>query len=272
MVATSVSLTESDSRMPADLRDFDGQFWNSKWPDVRCPVCLNSVARPEKDSIRLHPSAKSDEQGHPAWEPEWIHGVFSGHIRCADSDCNEPVAVAGEYHVSEAGYNDYRDYIEYSERLTLRSALPALPLCVCPKGTPDAVKDQLDRASAVVWADPQSGANALRRAVEALVDAQGISSVVQNRKGFPRQVSLHERIGLLAANTPLAAEALEAVKWVGNEGSHAVSIMSATECVNAAEFLAFALKVLYDTTEADLLAKVRSVNAAKRRPKPPSQP
>ncbi len=48
--------------------------------------------------------------------------------------------------------------------------------------------------------------------------------------------------------------------------------MSATECVNAAEFLAFALKVLYDTTEADLLAKVRSVNAAKRRPKPPSQP
>lgn len=252
--------------MPADLRKFDGKFFNSKWPDVQCPVCLNSVARPETDSIRLHPAANSDLQDHEAWEPEWIHGVFSGHIRCADSNCNQPVAVTGEYRVIELDYNDY------DEILTLRSALPALPMCVCPDETPDAVKNQLERASAVVWADPQSAANSLRRAVEALVEAQSIPSIGQTHKGSPRRLVLHERIEELAANTPLAAEALEAVKWVGNEGSHAVSDMTATDCIDTSEFLAFALKVLYDTTEAELLANVRIVNAAKGRAKPPPTP
>lgn len=252
--------------MPANLRHFDGTFLSTRWPDVQCPVCLSSVARPETDSIRFHPAANSDRRDHEGWGPEWIYGVFSGHIRCSDSNCNEPVVVSGEYRVDDDGYGGY------IEDLKLRSALPAFSLCPSPDGTPDAVKDQLQRASAVVWADPQSGANSLRRAVEALVDAQSIPSVGQNRKGGPRQLSLHERIGLLAAKTPLAAEALEAVKWVGNEGSHAVSDMTATDCVNTSEFLAFALKVLYDKSEEELLANVRSVNAAKGRAKPMSTP
>lgn len=250
--------------MPVDLRELDREFADDAWPDILCPFCMTAMTRPEPGSIAARSSAESSRiQTHEAWEPDWISGHFTGYLRCSDPNCDESTAVAGKFSVGlTRTYDDYQDYY------ALKFAYPALPLCSFPPGTPDTVQTQLERAGAVLWSDPQSAANSLRRAVEALIDAQSIPRVTSTTQGKPRTVSLHERIGLLAAKQPSAGEALEAVKWVGNEGSHSASDLSATDCIDLAEFLAYALRALYDQTEQELLARARTINAAKGRTKP----
>jgi hypothetical protein len=65
------------------------------------------------------------------------------------------------------------------------------------------------------------------------------------------------------------ADALEAVKWIGNGGSHDDKL-TATDVLDGAEILELAVKALYDRTEAELMSKVRSIN--KRRGLPQKSP
>ncbi len=83
------------------------------------------------------------------------------------------------------------------------------------------------------------------------------------RNGKRRTLSTHERIAALKAKQPVAATSLEAVKWVGNQGSHASFQLTATDCVESALYLDHALRVLYDTSDAEIIKKAKAVNRAK---------
>lgn len=80
------------------------------------------------------------------------------------------------------------------------------------------------------------------------------------------------------SRNPIAGETLEAVKWIGNQGSHTGSI-TASDVLAGAELLTHALKILYDETDKEVAKKVRLINRAKgirttkvskRRPAPSS--
>jgi hypothetical protein len=212
---------------------------------------------PAKGSIETVTTTDYDRHREDEdWLPDWEHGFFHGVLRCGRPACAERVVVSGEFRYAEISPWGYHDQFH------LRYAIPALPLAVLPLHTPDTIVKEIDKASRVVWADPAGAANALRRSVEALLDHQRVRKT-KLVNGKRVRMSAHERINLFKTQQPKAAVSMEAVKWLGNAGSHDSAALTSTDCVDSAEYLNHALKLLYDKSDAELNRRVKTVNKAK---------
>lgn len=102
-----------------------------------------------------------------------------------------------------------------------------------------------------MWASPSSAANRLRYAVEEILDDRGIL----------RSGTLHARIEKFRAFSPDMAEALMAVKWIGNEGSHE-DVLTTADILEGAEILEHVVVALYGDGTAALAAKISAINDA----------
>lgn len=94
-------------------------------------------------------------------------------------------------------------YGQYETFYELKYCEPALRLLAVPAGTPE-----------LIWLNPSSAANRLRAAIDQLLTDLGVS----------KSGSTHKRIERLAAPRPEVATVLEAVKWIGNDGSHMAAL------------------------------------------------
>lgn len=245
-------------RMADDLRSFDRWFSEYEWPSAPCPVCMLGDLHPLKDSISMVTTAVYDRNEKAEdWEPDWDQGFFHGVLYCGRVACQEKVIVSGQYRTEFITPN------EVERQLRLRYAIPAMPLMKPPTKTPDAVMEGIVDASRVVWTSPAGAANGLRRSVEALLDHQRVNKTAFNKQHKRYRLSLHQRIAAFEKRNHTAATALEAVKWLGNEGSHNSSLLTASHCVESADYLNHALRLLYDTTDAELVRKARAVNKAR---------
>lgn len=142
---------------------------------------------------------------------------------------------------------------------------PALRLVTVPPPTPRNVKQAIDAAAQVIWMSPPSAANRLRAAIEYLLTEIGV----------PEGRQLNRRIDHLAVSNPTVASALEAVKWIGNDGSHGTAI-PLEEVLEGAALLERVLHILFDTTADELDRRAAEINAERRnrnqRPGPPKEP
>ena len=248
-----------------DLRLLDGWVREAEWPHVACPTCgdgslaIKSIETEDcGESIRY--------RNHEDWEPEWLHGTFHGALQCARSACQETVAIAGDYKtdmVRGADVGSYSDYnsIPYDSFFRLRFSIPPLTLVALPGRTPEAVATAVNGAAAVIWTDPNAAANRLRVAVEELLTANG-QRRFEVKKHKRVRLTTHRRIEEFKQDRSEAAEALEAVKWIGNEGSHAAELGLA-DVLEGAGFLGYALRLLYDDEDEQLASRIRSVNRAR---------
>ncbi|MFE9726878.1 DUF4145 domain-containing protein [Streptomyces sp. NPDC005794] len=148
--------------------------------------------------------------------------------------------------------------------------MPELPLVENFGSCPQMVRERIESASTVLWADPSSAANRLRSAVEALMDHHGIP-----RKGFSKgkayDVSLHNRIVRFKKARPEfsdAADLMLAVKWTGNVGSHGSGVR-VRDVLDAVEILDRTLQVIYDASADEIKKKAEGIIA--RRGVPASQ-
>ena len=200
-------------------------------------------------------------EDHEGWDPDWSKGVFHGLLRCSSPKCAEPVVVVGEYRIDVAAQSVESWRGGYVSLLRLRYAHPALVLLDCPVRTPEAVRSAVAAASLLVWADPGAAANRLRLATEELLTAQDVppSAIVQ---GNNKRLHAHQRLERLSARNSVAAEALMAVKWIGNEGSH-TDALTVGDVLDGAEMLGSALRALYDTSDEEVRRLVRETNNAK---------
>lgn len=233
-------------------------FPSSGWPRMHCPSCHLGGLSPE--TITTQEAARSETwRSEPAWEADWIEGFFHGTLRCTNPNCRETAVVLGEMKVdalSDPSTNAW--YGEYDHFLRLRSILPPLRLIEPPSGTPPAVIGRVDSASLVLWSDPSAAANRLRSAVEELLTARRVRKTNDKRV----RLSTHARIDLLRQEQAVVADVLEAVKWIGNEGSHEKAL-TVSDVLKGAALLERALQLLYDTSHAELLRLAQQINTNK---------
>jgi len=246
-----------------DLRQLDRWVRRDRWPYVACPVCL--VGHLALDSIEAVPSARSTRIYEKTHYPLDLSGAFHGLIRCAISTCRETVAIAGDYCV-DIDVDDGGD-TTYVDLFRLRFATPPLKIILPPPRTPRSVVKAIESAAAVIWADANAGANRLRVAIDELLTAYGMPRF-RNSNGKRWRIPTDVRIKEFRRFEDQVADTLEAVKWIGNQGSHE-SGLSATDVLDGADLLGSALKQLYDTSEEEIQRRVRAVN--KRRGLPPNK-
>ncbi|MGY5099442.1 DUF4145 domain-containing protein [Streptomyces sp. 900105245] len=234
------------------------------WPHIPCPTCTRGALLPVPDSFEVEESVTSRSwHGHDEWEPDWIRGGFHCVLTCRKETCDQ-VRVIGDMTVGWTG----RDDVPYERHLTPTMFFPALPLLENRGLCPSEVGERVDAAAKILWLDPNSAANRVRAAVEALMDDQGVIRKKLGRAGRGVRLSLDDRITTFKTALPQhrdAADLLLAVKWIGNVGSHE-DVLRIPDVLEGVEFLDHALSLIYDTNHDDMKKRASNVTARQGRP------
>jgi len=230
-------------------------------PRPICRECNEGHIRFAEPAEAEHGDSK-EARSHPAWEPDWIKGTFTTTGRCENDNCGHTVAAAGTYEVTYARSGRGHEYLgdTYASFYTFRHFSPPLRLLQIEAAIPEPVREGFERAAAVVYADPGLAATALRLVVEQFLTAEGIPAATSNSKpiGVDRRITTWKTA---APHRDRVADLLLAAKWIGNVGTHSLATLTATQVLEAADYLSEAFHALLVTPGID--ARAQAVNQAR---------
>jgi hypothetical protein len=107
----------------------------------------------------------------------------------------------------------------------------------------------IESAFTLFWVDASAWGTRLRSAIESLLDQIKVKRFTVNAKGRRIQLTTHARLTLLAKNASKhasTADTLLAIKWIGNEGSHAGSL-TRDDVLDGFDLLDHALDQVFNT-------------------------
>lgn len=251
--------------MPIDRAIWNAEFTRNGSVPWACPSCQASRLRVVTSTLFDGQTRESkDGMQTLAAEPEWIDGRFSCLMDCPH--CGGEIAVAGKYRVQDDRYLDpvegeSGDYENYYRPLFFTESPRIIML---PDKTPDGVTDELLLAFRLFWSDPWGCANHIRSAVEELLTAQRIPQTNGRtaKTGGRRFLTLAARIDRYRQKRPDLAEALDAIRWLGNAGSHADRITS-DDVLDGFAIIEHVLDALYSHRERHANAIARAINRRK---------
>jgi hypothetical protein len=232
------------------------------WPDWHCPSCTGGYLRVKPNSFHFHEGALS-RQSHneEAFEPGWVEWRFTALLVCNNERCQEGIAVSGKGTVDQFTREDEADW-DYVNVYHPQYVNPSPRLITLPEDCPQPVGDALRRAMIAQWSDASAAANHIRKAVEALLDELKQPRYSISKKRTRHRLPLHERIVGLASRDLELSNALLAVKWIGNEGSHRDEL-TRDDVFDALDLIEDVLKTLFDDHKTRLNRLVRQINRRK---------
>ena len=249
-----VSLTAATGRRRRRSLESIGLHWITPFspksgPDWTCPTCNLGSLTPVEDSLVSYPTKLSREaRVDEDWTPEFTEERASLALRCARTECGEYVLVSGSL-----GFRQVDGFETYEPEFHPEYVQPSPDLIDLPPNCPSTITDQLRRAFTLFWLDAPAAANRIRSAVEHLMDQQRVPKARKHGTKENR-LRLHQRIELFRTEQPELGNALMAVKWIGNEGSHRGEL-GKPDLLKAFEMLSFVLDELLDQ-RAERVAKL----------------
>jgi hypothetical protein len=235
-------------------------------PGWLCPACEQGHLRLiDKTLAKADTAATLRGRKHPDWEHEWDQQRFSGLLQCDNAQCKEVCCISGTTSQVEVYEDCCEDGIErqcFVDGYDVRYIYPSpLPFRMSQK-VPKEIADLLRRSTELYWADPEGAANKLRQAIEVLLTEQGVRRTIINRQHRRQTLNLHSRIVEYKGKQSEAADLLLAVKWIGNEGSHAGSLKH-EDVLDGYEMLGHVLDDVYERTRTRLANLAKSINRNK---------
>jgi len=246
---------------------FKNDFNIESIPDWICPTCNKGVLKYERKNIKTFEGALSlSAHGHPAWEPDWINGVFLGLLKCSNPSCNETVVMTGDFR-SEEG----QEYDEMNNRYNLVLNKFLIPSCFNPPmkifqindNVPEEIRDEIIKAFNVYWIDVSSCSNKIRVVVELIMDNRKVKKTFIHR-GKRKGYTLHKRIEFFKLTNPEEADLLMAIKWIGNTGSHRSDNLTRDDILDGLEILEHVLTKLYETDTKRIATLTKKINKRKK--------
>ncbi|UKJ23762.1 DUF4145 domain-containing protein (plasmid) [Enterobacter mori] len=212
-------------------------FTKHRCPDWRCPSCHSTslAILPETFHSAAVPESVARYQEADGGLEDIVL-VFSCLLKCERALCGAVVAVNGTGEVQPAHDEDEEeDGHPYFSLFQAKSFIPALLVFDIPEQCPGAVAEPLKQSFALFPGAPGAAANTVRIALEQLMDALGV----------PAMRSLHQRIEALPAPYTEHSEALMAIKFLGNAGSHELDCVTTLDIEHAFFITEFVLRKIY---------------------------
>ncbi|MDH4442380.1 MAG: DUF4145 domain-containing protein [Rhizobium sp.] len=243
----------------------DEKLWKinySEIPKFPCPRCNDGRLRIKKDEqfLTYEPNWVTDELDEASLRGEMSVGKFAGLLRCEETECDEAVAICGEYSVSheQVFRNRYDEFDVESKWVYTISRLSPMPRIVkIPDGLSEECVEQIQGACELFFVDLGACANKLRVATEKLLDHLQV----------PNQRSLADRINDFEKKQPGHKPIFDALRHVGNVGSHEgkSDFEYVIDCFSLMEF---ALEELVEKRSAKIAATAGKIVASKGKPTP----
>ncbi|MEH6784405.1 MAG: DUF4145 domain-containing protein [Alcanivorax jadensis] len=183
------------------------------------------------------------------WEESFQKEMLRVDLSCANEDCKEVgvLVLEGELYAR----ND--NQTEPEMLFTPIYINPAPQLFPLNSAYPDDIRKIAQEAFSLFWSDPASCGNKIRVGVEVLLNNLGIEKEYKNKngivelskKGRPRPMTLHKRLEKFKSVSASSAYALESIKWLGNESSHAGDLIHQSVVYRAVMIFGSVLAHLY---------------------------
>lgn len=186
------------------------------WPSWACPTCQKSTLNVVGEAFQqTETGASRKARDADEWEPSWVTRRFTLTFQCASKQCGEVVVCVGD-----AGVNDSYDG-GYHDAFTPLYFHPPLKFFRVAPECPEEVQSHLERAFGMAWSDTASTVNALRSTLEAILTDRKVARTAVNAKKTRTPLNLQIRIDRYVTKDPEAADLMKALRWLGNNGSHA---------------------------------------------------
>lgn len=230
--------------------------WNTRFPRERfpglpCPRCAPGKLKLVPATLAvLEPAYSVRQHNDEDFEPDWVEGRFAATMRCDEAQCGEFVNAIGDTKWVETYIDDEDGYVgpAIEEVLSPSAMFPAPSLFRITAKVPRTVADQLNLAFQLFWADIPSCVGRLRTAVEIMLNEHGVPDERLDKSKYKLvRMNLHDRIVAFEkmATGADAGESLQALRNIGNLGTHGTSV-SKEALFDAADVLEDVLLGVYE--------------------------
>lgn len=234
---------------------------DSSIPSWPCPSCGTGILLLKKGTFIKEETVSSRRAKEDAdWEPEWTEYRFTCLATCAVNWCREIIVVSGtgsikHFQTSWDGEDVYMDSFE------AKFVCPSPDIIQVPVSCPKELKAELKSAFSLYWSDARACANRIRSCIELLLTEKGIRRFNCN-KGQRYKINLHDRIEFFKKKFQELGDALLAVKWIGNEGSH-IGKLTKDDLCDAFEMLEHILDELFIKRKQKVAKLAKAINKKK---------
>jgi hypothetical protein len=198
-------------------------LWTREWfskaaiPRFPCPTCQKGVFRyaPDKVIVLETTYSQLDRRSNPEWSPpDHIEERFTVLMTCNNSVCGELMVVAGDTALDQVVDQD--GDLGWETIFRLRSVFPGPAIIKLSNEVPQSVVDEVHLAFQFYWSHLGTSATRLRTSVERVLDHFEIPT----KKAEGGFLSLDARIKQFETIDPTHAETFNALRFVGNLGTH----------------------------------------------------
>ena len=237
---------------------FCTSFSESNMPIYRCPICLKGHL--ERIDFQSEETAASIRESREEWwEPDYEQSIFRMTLKC--QKCDGIVHAHGDGVIEEEyDENDENGWARYWVTVHRpKYFYPSLKFIDYPPATPLEVQTPLNAAAAMYYSHPAASCNSLRMAAEEILTSLGVP------KPDPGKfITFSQRIKQIPETSSVYG-LLDALRWLGNDGSHARSSITHRDAEDAFRVIDLLVEEVY----SDRRKKIQELAAAIREHKGP---
>ncbi len=227
------------------------------WP---CPACGEGKLQMKKGTMNYEETRDSRlRHSDDDFLMLDVEFVFSANLECAR--CKEIISCCGVggYDQSYGQDEDGDIAVDYTEIFFPRYFSRAMKIFECPHGSPKEIKISIEKSLLIAFCDSGAAANHIRQCAEEILSQAGISGKHKNG-GFIR---MEQRIEAFRQANPRNAGYVDALRWIGNFGSHPEDITK-DDVFDAYDILELLLEDLYVGHRRSVEELVNRINQSKR--------
>lgn len=241
-----------------DNKLFSTHFRSENIPTWPCPMCgANSLSCSEEQFAKQYKAPIDTNQ--PKFSPDYIEYVFSMKLECRIPSCGCRAVCVGTGDVSQEYLHDGSGDWDWFDNFEVKFFEPPLRLFLPPKETPNSVTKALETSFSSFFSSPSTSLSTLRSALEVLLGEMGVTSVDANGNFL----SLARRINSLPESYRKIVEPANAIRWLGNDGTHSGIQVLRTDVIDGYNIFEHILVELYPEQNASIEALVERINTAK---------
>ena len=255
--------------MASKKSEFLGQFSEASNPTLICPECEHGHLQSVSSELKINEDISS-RAAHKEdyWEPEFAYGGFSGKLLCDRATCKNIIFFSGQVSCDVVRGRDDYSPDGWSEQLLWilhpKYFSQTLNLIPIQENYPNSTVELMLSSFELFWLDADSCGNKIRTIVEHLLTLQKIPQFTRG-KGKLNRINPHRRIELFTKKNGELGRLMEAIKWIGNYGSHKKGLTK-EDLLSAYEMLDIVLTELFNSRRKSV-GKIASAIIKKKVPK-----
>ena len=253
---------------------FSNSYFQDKvGKEYPCPLCdIGLIELQSTDFSFPHQDFKEeitgyDDEGQEYYYDLWDHpgsitGTFTAKFMCNRSQCKAIVSACGKSNTVEEAdpyYGSEVILIHYPKYFQ-----PTLKVFSIPKACPHAISLVIHECFELLLLNPSSCLNKIRIVLELILDHLKVPRTKSNKSG---KQSLHQRISYLEGAQEFKMSkylnAILALKWIGNAGSHDVSAKY-VDALDGLQILDLLVTAIFDISDSRLVKIIDLINEKKR--------